>query len=205
MASKISADLVLQLAKDRRSHYLLNKNIPISIARVTEIVNKATLSTPSAFNNQTNRVAVLYGTQHEKLWDITIEILKAMVSPDQFVGTEQKLNGFRAAAGTVLFFQDQTTIENSQAKFSTYAAKFPHWASQTAAIQQYITWTALEAEGLGANLQHYNPLIDAKVQETWKIPDNWKLDAQLVFGGKVSEAGEKVFQPLEERVKVFGA
>ncbi|KAI5458418.1 Nitroreductase-like protein [Mariannaea sp. PMI_226] len=205
MASKISADLLIQLAKNRRSVYALNKDITISTARITEIVKDITLQTPSSFNNQTNRIAVLFGAEHEKLWDITIEVLRAKVPSDRFAVTEQKLNGFRAAAGTVLFFQDQTVIDDSAAKFTSYADKFPHWATQSAAIQQYITWTALEAEGLGANLQHYNPIIDEKVQEAWKFPSNWKLDAQLVFGGKVAEAGEKAYQPLEERVQVFGA
>lgn len=205
MASKISADLLIQLAKNRRSIYPLTKDLPIAVSRITEIVNDVTLQTPSSFNNQSNRIAVLYGAEHEKLWDITKETLKAIVPADAFAATEQKLNLFRGAAGTVLFFADQTVVEDFQSKFAPYADKFPHWAAQSAAIQQYITWTALEAEGLGANLQHYNPLIDEKVQETWKIPATWKLDAQLVFGGKTSEAGEKTYQPLEERVKVFGA
>lgn len=69
---------------------------------------------------------------------------------------------------------------------------------------QHVIWVALEAEGLGANLQHYNPLIDAKVAEQWKLPAEWKLSAQLVFGGKTGDAGDKTFIPVEERVKVFG-
>jgi Predicted oxidoreductase related to nitroreductase len=85
-------------------------------------------------------------------------------------------------------------------------SRFPIWASHSTAMLQFAVWTALEAEGLGANLQHYNPLVDQKVQETWKVPANWKLSAQLVFGGKaVPDAGEKTFQPLEQKLKVYGA
>ena len=36
-------------------------------------------------------------------------------------------------------------------------------------------------------------------------PRLWKLNAQLVFGGRGGEAGPKEFQPIEERYKVFGA
>ena len=105
----------------------------------------------------------------------------------------------------VLFFEDQTVVETFQEKFALYADRFPGWALQSDAMLQFLTWTALEAEGLGANLQHYNPLIDAKVAETWGVPSTWKLNAQLVFGGKTGDAGEKTYQPLEERFKVFGA
>jgi len=92
-----------------------------------------------------------------------------------------------------------------QEKFAIYADRFPVWAGHSDAMLQHTLWVALEAEGLGANLQHYNPLVDAKVAETWGLPANWKLSAQLVFGGKTGEAGEKAFGAVEDKVKVFGA
>lgn len=87
----------------------------------------------------------------------------------------------------------------------TFPPRFPVWASQSSGMLQHAVWTMLELEGLGANLQHYNPLVDAKVAETWGLPITWKLSAQLVFGGRVAEAGEKTFTPLEDKFKVFGA
>lgn len=92
-----------------------------------------------------------------------------------------------------------------QEKFPSYAAKFPQWATHSDGMAQHITWTALEAEGLGANLQHYNPLIDAGVQKAWNVPEDWELCAQLVFGGRTADPGEKTFTELSERFKVYGA
>jgi predicted oxidoreductase (fatty acid repression mutant protein) len=66
-------------------------------------------------------------------------------------------------------------------------------------------WTALEQDGLGASLQHYNPLIDEAICMTWGISHKWQLKAQLVFGKAVGQPGEKTFQPLEDRLKVFSA
>jgi len=71
-------------------------------------------------------------------------------------------------------------------------------------MHQYALWVALEAEGCGANLQHYNPIVDQKIQDHWKVPQEWKLRAQLVFGGRGGEPGEKQFKPLEERLFVHG-
>lgn len=88
----------------------------------------------------------------------------------------------------------------------TYAAEFPVWAAQSDAMLQHTIWTALSAEGLGANLQHYNPIIDAKVDAAWSLPANWRLTAQLVFGGRVGSGPEpRQMKPVEEKVKVFGA
>jgi predicted oxidoreductase (fatty acid repression mutant protein) len=73
-------------------------------------------------------------------------------------------------------------------------------------MHQFALWVALEAEGFGANLQHYNPIVDQKVQAEWNVPQEWALRAQLVFGGKTGEAGEKQFKPVEgERLFVHGA
>lgn len=66
-------------------------------------------------------------------------------------------------------------------------------------------WTALESLGFGANLQHYNPLIDERAAQEWSIPRDWRLVAQLVFGSPEGEAKEKMQKPVEERVRVYGA
>lgn len=91
-----------------------------------------------------------------------------------------------------------------QEKFAIYADRFPVWATQSDGMHQYAVWTALEAEGLGANLQHYNPLIDAKVAAQWDIDLDWELTAQLVFGTPSGAAGEKTAEPMEKRFKSFG-
>ena len=70
-------------------------------------------------------------------------------------------------------------------------------------IAQANAWTALEEAGLGANLQHYNPVIDDAVAAEWSIPENWQLRAQLVFGSKESEPNEKEFLSDDERFRVF--
>jgi uncharacterized protein len=109
----------------------------------------------------------------------------------------------------VLFYEDPEPIKNLQSKFPNYADKFPQWSEHTSAMHQYFLWTALEAEGFGANLQHYNPLPDQKAAAEWNIPLEWSLKAQLVFGGLdqgVREGlSEKSFEPIEKRLFIHGA
>lgn len=201
----MSVQILQQAAETRRSVYVLNKELPISQTEVVQIVEHAVKFTPSSFHSQSTRAVVLLGAEHEKLWDIAIAQLRQIVPADKFQATEDKLNMFKAAAGSVLFFEDQNVVKGLQEQFPAYAANFPIWADQANAMMQYAIWTTLAAAGVGANLQHYNPVIDEEVAKAWTIPENWTLRAQLVFGGIGAPAGEKTFAPVDERLSVYGA
>ncbi|MDO5639629.1 MAG: nitroreductase family protein [Neisseria sp.] len=192
-------------AETRRTIYALDKNLPVSNDEVTKIVEHAVLHTPSSFNSQSTRVVVLFGAEHEKLWQFAEDALRAIVPAESFEPTAQKLAMFKAAAGSIMFFEDQNVIKGLQEQFPTYADNFPVWADHSNAMHQYAIWTALASINVGANLQHYNPLIDNAVAKEWNIPASWVLRAEMVFGGIAAPAAEKAFSPLENRVKVFGA
>ena len=195
-----------QLAEKRRSIYALSDQLPVSNDEVVKVVEHAVLHTPSSFNSQSTRVVVLFGDDHHKLWDMTEETLRVIVGDEEaFKSTKDKIAGFRAGAGTVLFFEDKAVVRGMQEAAPLYADNFPIWATQTNAMHQYVIWTALASIDVGANLQHYNPVIDQKVASTWNIDADWELKAQLVFGKIEQPAGDKEFKPLDERMKVFGA
>ncbi|WP_151734727.1 nitroreductase family protein ['Paenibacillus yunnanensis' Narsing Rao et al. 2020] len=192
----------LDAVKARRSVYAIGKDAAISDAQIQEIVETAVLHSPTSFNSQSSRAVLLLGDKHDKLWDITTETLRKIVPTEQFEGTAQKLASFKAGHGTVLFYEDQNVVKSLQENFALYAENFPVWSNQSSGILQYVVWTAFSEAGLGASLQHYNPLIDDEVRETFDIPSEWKLIAQLPFGNVVTPPGDKEFQPIEERVKV---
>lgn len=193
------------LTEARRTIYALNDQLPVDKQQVVDLVEHAILHTPSAFNSQSTRLVVLFGEDHKKLWDITADVLRKIVNDDEkFKSTEQKLNGFRAGAGTVLFFEDQNVVKHLQENFAPYADRFPTWSEHTNAMHQYVIWTALASLDIGANLQHYNPVIDEEVAKAWNIDPSWTLIAQMVFGGIEQPAGDKEFEPVEKRLKVYG-
>ncbi|ARB04006.1 TPA: nitroreductase family protein [Neisseria lactamica] len=201
----MSRQSLQQAAESRRSVYSLNKNLPVGKDEIVQIVEHAVLHTPSSFNSQSARVVVLFGEEHDKVWQFVEDALRAVVPADSFEPTAQKLKLFKAGAATILFYEDQNVVKGLQEQFPAYAANFPVWADQANAMVQYAVWTTLAAAGAGANLQHYNPLSDAVIAEAWNIPENWLLRAQMVVGGIGAPAGEKTFQPVAERLKVFGA
>jgi predicted oxidoreductase (fatty acid repression mutant protein) len=72
-------------------------------------------------------------------------------------------------------------------------------------MNQLIVWTALSAEGVGANLQHYQPGITPYLQEKYEVDASWRLKAQLVFGGVVGDVlGAKEKTHLEKSLAVYG-
>lgn len=193
----------LNAIKSRRSIYALGRNVSLSETEIEDLIKEAVKASPSAFNAQSTRVVILFGDAHEKLWDLTEAALEPLTPVEAFEGTKQKLASFKAGFGTVLFFYNEETVTNLQEQFSLYADNFPVWAEQSNGIATANTWTALSEAGLGASLQHYNPVIDDAVAKEWAIPANWKLRSQLVFGSKEAEAGEKEFLPESERFRVF--
>lgn len=202
--SKESLVTLQQAFDERRSIYALGNELPVEPQAIVNMAERVLLHTPSSFNSQSSRLVVLFGAEHQKLWDIAEKKLLEVVGDGDFSGTKQKLDGFRAAAGTVLFYEDNKVVKSLQEQFALYADKFPVWAQQTSAMHQYAMWTELRTLNVGANLQHYNPLVDEDAAKAFAIPDSWELVAQMPFGNIVEPAGEKAYQPVSERMKVLG-
>lgn len=190
--------------KGRRSIYALSDERIVPEERIEEIVRDALKHTPSAFNSQSTRIVLLFGEQSKKLWKFTLEALRKVTSEEQFKETEKKINGaFASGYGTVLFFEDQKVVDGLINSFPIYAERFPVWSQHTSAMHQFVIWSSLEAEGLGASLQHYNPLIDEEIRDEWNTPNSWKLVAQIPFGKPLADPGEKQFSDIDSRFKVY--
>ena len=188
---------------ERRTFYGIGKDAVTTDEVIKEVIEHAVKHTPSAFNSQSVRVVLLLEKHHDKIWNITEEALRKIVPADQFAAAEVKINSFRNGYGTILFFEDTSIVESLQKKFALYKDNFPIWAQQSSGMHQYVIWTALEMEGYGASLQHYNELIESQVKEEWSLPSNWKLIAQMPFGKPIAQPDEKQYQPLEDRIKIF--
>ncbi|HFD1655114.1 TPA: nitroreductase family protein [Enterococcus faecium] len=190
--------------KNRRSIYHLGRNVSLSNEELTTLIKEAIKESPTSFNAQSTRAVILFGDAHEKLWEITEEALRPLTPAEAFPNTQNKLAGFKNGYGTVLFFKDTDVVKGLQEQFELYADNFPDWSEQSNGIATANTWVALVDKGLGANLQHYNPVIDEAVAKEWNIPSNWKLRSQLVFGSPETPAGEKEYMNDADRFRVFG-
>lgn len=193
-----------EAVKNRRSMYAISDQSPVSDEQIQEIIEFTLTYVPSAFNSQSTRIVVLLHENHKKLWEITKGILRKIIPGEAYNATEDKINrSFASGYGTLLFYEDWSIIENQQRAYPAYKDNFLRWAEQASSMHQFVAWTLLEDAGLGASLQHYNPLIDEAIVEGWGIDRNWKLIAQMPFGTPIQPAGPKEVDALDKRVLVF--
>ena len=193
----------LDLIQKRRSVYHLNKKTNITPSEIINTIQSCLKYSPTAFNSQTGRIVLLFNEPYLSFWSSTKKTLKKITPDEKFEQTKEKIDSFKQGIGTILFFEEQNTIAALEEKFPLYKDNFQLWSNQSSGMLQYAVWLALTELDLGANLQHYNPLMDEYVHQEFNTPASWKLVAQMNFGGIQKEPDEKTFLDLKKRIKIF--
>ncbi|KAL6933536.1 hypothetical protein ACO0R3_001308 [Hanseniaspora guilliermondii] len=180
-------ETLLAAIKERRTIYSLKPELPegVTLSDIKDITQAILKDTPSAFNSQPNKVIILTGEAHKKVWN---QVVDAIPTED---GKKRPQSAADEAYGTILFLIDDAVTKSLQEGFPDWAAAFPDFAVTSNGAVQISTWNALsQLPGFGAHLQHYNFLKGFLGD---KIGENYTVQAQLVFGTKVAEAGEKTY------------
>lgn len=186
---------ILESLKERRTHYDINRELPVNEDKVFDLVEKATELVPDAFNMKSSRVIVVTGEKQNQLWDNIYDVFEGKVS-------REKIDSFKNGYGTILYFYDEGVVKDLQKQFTTYADKFPSWSAQASGMLQLSIWSGLKELGIGASLQHYNPVIDEMVREMFNLPEDYILNAQMPFGGIGSHPDKKAKEDISNRVRV---
>lgn len=194
---------ILELFSKRHSFYDIESKCPLSQDEVTLVIKEALSLYPSPFNSQSSRVLALYGEQNCKFWLLVKQILLNAAPADKAEAIEQRISSFAKGFGTVLYFVDTDIVKNQEKQMPLYATNFGNWAAQSSAMLQFMIWTAFANKGIGASLQHYNPLIDDEIKKTFDIPSSWNLLAQMPFGGIVKTPMSHPVQDIEQKFFVL--
>lgn len=205
-----TVDTLFAAAETRLSCYTLSNESTIPDSRIHEIVNAAVKHAPTSFNVQSARAVILLKQEHEALWDIADRTVKTATEEKNYNFLAKMVQGFRAAYGSVLWFEDQDALDGLAAKNSLFGHLVPEWADSSSGMHQFLVWTAFELEGLGCNLQHFNfmPEFTDEVLKRWNLPKQWKFKSQLVFGKPtdgLKRGKERTYAPVDERVMIFGS
>ena len=107
----------LQAVEARHSYYNLTPESPIPDSKIEEIVKATVLHSPSTMNVQSARAVILFREKHQKFWEIAGSGLAQMPIPE---AAKEDLLGkvklFGAAYGTVLWYEDQATLDGLEEK-----------------------------------------------------------------------------------------
>lgn len=84
----------------------------------------------------------------------------------------------------VLFWERSDTAKEAAETHKATGHMFGEWGEHSQGIHQILVWTALDMEGVGANLQHMNaiPPVEAAIKKFAGVPGDYKLKAHLNYG-----------------------
>ncbi|KAM3560109.1 hypothetical protein MY1884_000829 [Beauveria asiatica] len=186
-APKVSTNDWLAAAKYRRSVYGLKNTSKVPDSRVKEIVQNVLAFAPSSYNTQPVRVSLVTGQKHTQFWDIVINTAEPILKG---AGAEvwEKMSGIlqshKASYGSVVFWEDTNITEEAKKTHASFAHLFDSFGEHASGMNQILVWTALELEGVGANLQHMNgiPPVEEALKKFLGVPASYKLRAHLNYG-----------------------
>jgi predicted oxidoreductase (fatty acid repression mutant protein) len=84
----------------------------------------------------------------------------------------------------IVFWESTEAVKAAQEMHKASAGMFGEWSDHANAMHQILVWSALELEGVGANLQHMNamPPVEAALKTFLGVPAEYKLKAHLNYG-----------------------
>ncbi|OAQ95970.1 hypothetical protein LLEC1_06753 [Akanthomyces lecanii] len=196
-APKLSANEFLAAAKYRRTVYGLKGTSKVPDSRVQEIVEEVLGFAPSSYNTQPVRVTLVTGEKHTQFWDIVIKTAEPILKGageavwDKMSGIMQS---HKASYGSVVFWEDTSVTEAAKKTHVSYAHMFESFGEHATGMNQILVWTALELEGLGANLQHMNgiPPVEEALKKFLAVPASYRLRAHLNYGDEPAAHSETV-------------
>lgn len=175
-------DVLEKMAK-RHSFYKLNNRVIQTKEEITNLIKTTLKLYPSSFNSQSARLLLLYEKEHNQFWQLVENVLLTTAPKEKHESIKQRISSFKKGFGTILYFEDRNITKDLEVRMPLYADNFKIWAQESNAMLQYMIWTILANNNIGASLQHYNPLINKNVAEIYKISSSWELVAQMPFGG----------------------
>ncbi|KAK7408311.1 hypothetical protein QQX98_009513 [Neonectria punicea] len=205
----ITADQWLGAAKHRRTVYGLKGTSSVPDSRVQEILQQVLSFAPSSYNTQPVRITLVTGEKHKQFWDAIIAAAEPILKgAGEQVWTMMSgmFQAHKAAYGSVVFWESGNSIKEAGETHQSAAHMFGEFGDHATGMHQILVWTALELEGLGANLQHLNaiPPVEAALKKFCGVPDDYKLKAHLNYGDEAQDHPQVPQKlPFSETLKVI--
>lgn len=193
----------IEFLKKRRSIYAIGKNIELNNEEITELIEGAVKNSPTAFNSQTVRAVIAFGESSDRVWDIVLDELRKVVKDDDALRRRKKNRNFQGRFGNGTVFYGNGNRQEIGKRFSALRRQFCRLGGTRHRRRTAGRLGSFGSNGLGASLQHYNPLIDDAIRQQFDLPESWRLRAEMPFGSIEAPAGDKKFLEDDVRFKVL--
>ncbi len=89
----------------------------------------------------------------------------------------------------IVFWVSEKAVKEAGEQHPSAASAFPQFSEHSNGMAQILLWTALELEGLGANLQHMGafPNVGEALKKFCGVPEDYSLKAHLNYGDEAQE------------------
>ncbi|CAK5264732.1 unnamed protein product [Mycena citricolor] len=186
----------------RRTRYALTDKSTIPDDKIEYILKECLLHTPYGWDSNCGRLVLMVGEKHRQLWSLIRESVTKGLEGDHLATVQKRIDGFHAAYGSVLFWDDQAILDGLiESMPPKYTPVVPILAAKSAGMLQSTVWTALAMEGMGASLQHnaYDPAVAEQICATFGFPKTWRSTAIMPFGIPYAPPTDKKFASADER------
>ncbi|KAF4444514.1 nitroreductase family protein [Fusarium austroafricanum] len=123
------------------------------------------------------------------MWGVIIQaaepVLKA-AGERVWNAMQKSFQGHKAAYGSVVLWESGVAQQQGAEKHKSAAPLFPQYGGHASGMAQILVWTALELEGVGANLQHMQSMAPVEAAMAMKkfcqVPEDYSLKAHINYG-----------------------
>lgn len=168
------------LLSSRRSiRRIVNGPFPVEVRTRIE---EATRLTPAAFNLPTFH-AVLVHEQRDEFWREVEAGFRAGLTGDRLEHYLSRLAGFRDGVAAIAIYEDRAAIPALKDAWGISQEQAAAFSQQSLGMVQLSIWLALTAEGLVTSIQHWDWLIEKRLERFFGLPeDRYALTVVLPIG-----------------------
>jgi predicted oxidoreductase (fatty acid repression mutant protein) len=172
-------DFYALLANRRSIRRLLDGPFPDEIKQRIE---EAIRLTPSAYNLPTFHVLLVHDRRAE-FWAEIESAYHERLEGDRLERYLQRLDAFRGGVGAIAIYEDRPVHPQLRDAWNLSDDQARSFVQQALGMVQLAVWLALTSEGLVTSLQHWDWLVQDRLERFFELPaDRFHLTAVMPFG-----------------------
>jgi predicted oxidoreductase (fatty acid repression mutant protein) len=173
-----TTDLLGLLERRRSIRRLRGGPFPL---HVRQRLMEAVRLTPAAYNLPPWRVILLH-ERRDAFWQLFEDAVDDRLDGDRRERYHDRIEGFRDGVAVAVFYEDTTVSPQIARAWQISEKEADAFVQQGLGMAQLAFWLALTAEGLVTSLQHWDWLLEDRLDAFIGAPEHVRLAAVMPIG-----------------------